>query len=94
MFLFRLLRKIPDNWFGLLFLLVGVAGGLKLIDPKHDGNTSLCFDSGCVTIQGYTILVVCVVGFCWLVYLEAHRQIRMRKKRLRQKDYNATPTVK
>jgi uncharacterized membrane protein YcjF (UPF0283 family) len=73
----RQLRKVPSNWFGLLTVLVGLSAGMGMV-RKTGGGTWLCQDGGCVSVQGYTIIVLSVISGCWLIYEEIRRLLRLR----------------
>ena len=77
----RLMRKIPSNYYGLLTVLVGLGAGLGMIEPDRGGKTWLCFDGGCITTQGYTVLTISIVSGVWLVVLEVRRLRRINRRR-------------
>lgn len=89
----RLLRKVPNNYYGLLMVLVGLGAGLRMIDPEKTGETWLCFDKGCVTTQGYTILLITLICAVWLVVLEIRRQLRLHRARKRRKNLSNSSRV-
>jgi len=80
----RLLRKVPGNYYGFLTSLVGISAGLRMVNPERKGNTWLCFDGGCVTVQGYTVLVISMTALVWLIVLEVRRQRRMLQRKLQK----------
>lgn len=55
------LKKIRNVNLGWIVVFLGtgfILTGFRMTEKPTNGNTLLCFDSGCVTIQGYSCLAL------------------------------------
>ncbi|MEL7159493.1 MAG: hypothetical protein AAFN92_01940 [Bacteroidota bacterium] len=67
--IFNQLRKLPDKTWTLCFFLVSLLNGVAMLDPARGSKTFLCFNKGCVAIQGISLIMlgsVITLGEWWL----------------------------
>ncbi|MEM7573439.1 MAG: hypothetical protein AAF433_11085 [Bacteroidota bacterium] len=54
----KTIRDLNFGWIAIVMGLCAFGAGLNMIDPDAGSRTWLCFDRGCVTIQGISVIVV------------------------------------
>jgi len=52
------IRNINTGWILILLGIGFIPTGLNMTSDSGKGNTLLCFDAGCVTVQGYSCIAL------------------------------------
>jgi hypothetical protein len=52
------IRNINTGWLLILLGVGFIPMGLNMTSDSETGNTLLCFDAGCVTVQGYSCIAL------------------------------------
>ncbi|MEM8585104.1 MAG: hypothetical protein AAGF87_12580 [Bacteroidota bacterium] len=67
----KTLRSLNFGWILIVMGLCAIGAGLNMVDPSSIGRTWLCFDKGCVTVQGVSALVlgvfIVIVGIVGII---------------------------
>ncbi|MEM6396049.1 MAG: hypothetical protein AAF741_06850 [Bacteroidota bacterium] len=67
----KTLRSLNFGWIMILMGLCAIGTGLNMVDPSSSGKTWLCFDKGCVTVQGVSVVVlgifIIIVGIVGII---------------------------
>ena len=52
------IRNINSGWILILLGIGFIPIGMSMRSESGKGNTLLCFDAGCVTVQGYSCMAL------------------------------------
>jgi len=52
------IRNLNSGWILILLGLGSILTGLSMTSKTAKGNTFLCFDDACVTVQGYSCMIL------------------------------------
>lgn len=63
------IRSINGGWFLVLTGIGIILAGLKMTENTGSGNTLLCFDSGCIYVQGISNIVLGILMFGTGIYV-------------------------
>lgn len=67
------IRNINLGWFLVLMGCGFILTGLSMTSDPTKGNTFLCFDAGCVTVQGFSSLALGVLMIGMGIYIRYFR---------------------
>lgn len=63
------IRKLNSGWILLLTGLLAILSGISMTEVKAGQKTLLCFDTGCIYVQGVTNVVVGCLIIGYGIYL-------------------------
>ena len=66
-----MLKKIRSLHVGWILVILGVGSsyaGISMTDKTSNGITLVCFDSGCVTTQGYSCIALGILMILLGIY--------------------------
>ena len=52
------IRNLNLGYFFIMLGIIAISSGLSLADPQIGEKTLLCFDQGCLYVQGFSNLIV------------------------------------
>ncbi len=84
------IRNIGGGVTGLFFAFCGLGIGYAMLTDAGRGKTLLCFDKGCVTIQGATVMALSCLVICGLIFMQMNRywrQWRYLRRKARRKPF-------
>ena len=70
----RTIRNLNFGWLLLPVAVVIILAGLSMQSKAGNGNTLLCFDAGCVYVQGMSNVLLGLLTAGFAVYLIMRRR--------------------
>lgn len=65
----KFIRSLNSGWLIILIGLVVVISGISMKTGKVGENTFLCFDNGCIYIQGISSVIIGLLSIVLGIYL-------------------------
>ncbi len=63
------IRSINEGWFLVMMGIGIILAGLGMMENSGSGNTLLCFDAGCIYVQGISNIFLGLVMIGFGVYI-------------------------
>lgn len=65
----KAIRNFKLGWIVVVLGIVGIVSGISMTDAKSGQKTLVCFDQGCIYVQGVSNVIVGILCLVLGIYL-------------------------